>query len=293
MAKTFNQLVSDYKTISGDSSSSNETLGKTLMNDFIKQILRLRDWTFNRETATDSTEEDKQYYPLPYNCETIRKVQVEVNSITYTPKEIKNGRDWSRLNMISMSSDIPTAFHIKPSTREIGFYPIPSSDGNTITFTFQEKIKDLGEADYTTGTVSVTKGSSTITGSGTSWTSSMVGRYIKVTDYWYKITAVSSATSLTIQGEFGEDDVSGGSYTIAELVPLMEGFENLPLWKALSIYFQSRDTAGSRIQANEYKKLYTEGLEEMIAADKKTTNNILEQTEIEQVDPNQWPTITS
>lgn len=61
---------------------------------------------------------------------------------------------------------------------------------------------------YNTGTASFTNGSTTVTGTGTSWTSAMVGQWIRCfetatgqTDYlgrWYKITAVASATSLTI-----------------------------------------------------------------------------------------------
>lgn len=290
--KTFNTLVNNFLTISRDNSTANETLGKTLLNDFIKQILRLRDWTFNRGTATDLTEADKQYYPLPYNCGTMRKVQVTVSTTTYVPREVKNEREWAILNMVDMSSDIPTVFFIKPSTRELGLYPIPSTTGNTITFSFQKRIKDLGAVDYTDGTVSATNGSSTITGSGTTWTSAMVGRYIQITDFWYEITAVASTTSLTIQGEFGEDTVSGSSYTIAELVPLLEGFEDVPLWKALAVYFQSRDTAGSRVQAEEYRKLYEEGLSEMLGSDKKTASNVIDQTRIEAIDVNRWPTIT-
>jgi len=61
---------------------------------------------------------------------------------------------------------------------------------------------------YNTGTASFTNGSTTVTGTGTGWSSGMVGQWIRCyetatgqTDYlgrWYKITAVGSATSLTI-----------------------------------------------------------------------------------------------
>lgn len=289
--KTFTTLLSNYKTISTDNSTANETLGKTLLNDFIREILRLSDWTFNRTTATDLTEADKQYYPLPYNCQKLRKITVNVSNTIYTLNEIKDEKQWSRLNMVDISSDVPTSYFLKPSTHEIGIYPIPSTAGYTITFTYQEKYKDLGEDDYTTGTATATNGSSTITGSGTTWTSAMVGRYIKITDYWYKITAVGSTTSLTIQGEFGEDTVSGASYTIAELVPL-SGFENLPLYKALWVYFQSRDTAGARQQANQYLALYEKGLDDLFNTDSKTTSNVLEQTSVENIDPNNWPTLS-
>ena len=293
MAKTFNQLVSDYKTISRDSSSGNETLGKQLLRDFIREILYAEDWTFNRGTSTANTVADQQYYNLPYNCWRLRKVTITVDSTTYTPREVKDEKMWSILNSVSSSSNVPTYFYVKPSTNQVGFYPVPSEDNNTITYSFQKKILDYGASDYTTGTISVNNGSDTVTGSGTSWSSDMVGRHIKISDFWYEITAVNSTTELEIRPEFGGSNVSGDSYQISELVPLPDGFENLPLWKALAIYFQSRDSAGSRVQANQYLTLYLEGLEQLYRRDAKTTSEILKQGDIYLPDINRYPEITT
>jgi hypothetical protein len=54
---------------------------------------------------------------------------------------------------------------------------------------------------YATGTATFTSGSTTVTGSGTSWNSGMIGSYIYGSNnpaVLYRIIAVSSATSLTI-----------------------------------------------------------------------------------------------
>lgn len=61
---------------------------------------------------------------------------------------------------------------------------------------------------YNAGTATFTNNSSTVTGSGTNWNSTMVGQWIRCfetatgqTDYtgrWYKITAVTSTTQITI-----------------------------------------------------------------------------------------------
>ena len=291
--KTFNTLVSNYKTLSRDSSTANETLGKQLLIDFIRKILYAEDWTFNRGTATDKTVADQQYYPLPYNCWRLRKVTVTVDSTIYTPREIKDERIWSILNSVQASSNIPTYFYIKPSTLEYGFYPYSSEDNDTITLSFQKRIPDFGATDYTTGTVAVTNGSKAVVGTSTVWTSDMVGRYLKVSNYWYEIASVTDNTHLTLLTEYGEDTASGASYTIAELVPLPEGFENLPLWGALSVYFQSRDMAGARAQATQYLALYQQGLDQLYKRDSKTTGDILRQTEDIYIDPNRWPEITT
>ncbi len=289
MAKTFTQLLDNYKTISRDSSSDNEALGKQLLSDYIREILYMADWTFNRSTATDLTEANKQYYPLPYNCWKLRTATVTVGSTIYTPLEITDERVWSILNTVKSSSNVPTYFYVKPSTSEVGFYPYSSEAGDTITFTFQKKVPDFGETDYTTGTVAVTKGSKAVVGTGTTWTSDMVGRGFKVSKYWYEIASVVDATHLTLVREYGEDTASGASYTIAQLVPLPDGFENIPLYKALWFYFQSREQPA---QADQYLALYEQGLSNLLKRDSKTTTAVLKQNATVPINPNDYPEIS-
>lgn len=72
---------------------------------------------------------------------------------------------------------------------------------------------------YTTGTISVTNGSATVTGSGTSWsttTNAEVGEYIQLPDLkWYRIVSIASNTSLTIEVSYYGSTASGQSYTIS------------------------------------------------------------------------------
>ena len=69
---------------------------------------------------------------------------------------------------------------------------------------------------YEDGTADVTQNSRAVTGSGTNWTSAMVGRYFRVegkTD-WYKIIAVGSTTSLTLDVPYLDSSASAQSYKI-------------------------------------------------------------------------------
>lgn len=71
--------------------------------------------------------------------------------------------------------------------------------------------------DYTTGTVDVAATTGVVTGSGTTWTSDMVGRPFKATGHstWYRIKTFSSTTSITIEDD--KDDATsaytGGAIT--------------------------------------------------------------------------------
>lgn len=78
--------------------------------------------------------------------------------------------------------------------------------------------------DYTTGTVAVANTTGVVTGSGTTFTSGMVGRGFKANGHtkWYRIKTFSSTTSITIEDDL--DDVTsaytggtidaGATYTI-------------------------------------------------------------------------------
>lgn len=69
---------------------------------------------------------------------------------------------------------------------------------------------------YSTGTVSVTRGSHTVSGTGTGWTNALIGQYFRTRAVWHRIIAVPSATTLTLASEFSDVTVSDGGYKIAQ-----------------------------------------------------------------------------
>lgn len=74
--------------------------------------------------------------------------------------------------------------------------------------------------DKTAGTVSVSAGGTSVSGSSTAFdTTADVGKYIQFSssDDWYKITAVSSTIALTIEAPYvGTSALSAGTYTIRQ-----------------------------------------------------------------------------
>ena len=72
---------------------------------------------------------------------------------------------------------------------------------------------------YSAGTVTVTSGSNTITGSGTAWVSGsyyaiVAGHFIRVGNYIGLITAVNSATSITVVPAYPTSTLSGQTYQV-------------------------------------------------------------------------------
>lgn len=71
---------------------------------------------------------------------------------------------------------------------------------------------------YAEGTVALTNGSATVTGTGTTWTDSMVGAAfaIQSLNAPYRITAVASTTSMTLDAVWSGESISGEGYMIAQ-----------------------------------------------------------------------------
>jgi hypothetical protein len=94
-----------------------------------------------------------------------------------------------------------------------------SRDGSIIDFGSNAySLKLYGSNIYNTGTVSVTNGTTTVTGSGTAWNSSMVGKKIFLNDTYYTVASVSSLTSLDTDSDYSGANLSGAVYSIADVI---------------------------------------------------------------------------
>lgn len=78
-------------------------------------------------------------------------------------------------------------------------------------------------APYETGTVSLTNGSATVTGSGTAWTASLEGRQLILGGIapFRDIADVSSATSLTLSQAYQGPDLTSQTYSIQLCYPTL------------------------------------------------------------------------
>jgi len=75
-------------------------------------------------------------------------------------------------------------------------------------------------APYETGTVSITKGATTVTGVGTTFTSAMVGRFIQFDNErtLYRVVTFTSTTSLEVEDPYIDTTLSGASYAVQAIV---------------------------------------------------------------------------
>lgn len=75
------------------------------------------------------------------------------------------------------------------------------------------------EAVIDTGTITTTRGSATVTGSSTTWTTApgsgaQDDYFLQGASAWYRIASVGGDTTITLDSEWAEDALSGASYKI-------------------------------------------------------------------------------
>lgn len=202
---------------------------------------------------------------MPQYIDRISSLFVTVGSYNYVPRESPDRATFDRLNLITVQSDIPYWWFNYDG--RLGLYPRPTTATNLITINSKRLQKDLTVADYTTGTITTTSGN-TVTGSGTTWTAQMAGRWLQITDgngsvgdgYWYQILSVASATSLTLVKSYAGTPLSAASanYTIAQCSQMPEQYQDLPIYGALRTYFTSVDPnpANAQLYGGMYEQMY-------------------------------------
>lgn len=261
--RTTTNYQADYTNLTNNTSTDNNTLGLKLVNDAIRYLVGV--FFFNERTVTDTTVANQANYPVPYNMKQMINVTVLIGSVLYQPAEVATRKQYDALNVIPFTNDYPQFYYIYNG--EMLLWPAPSSGGNTITMHYKERLRDLSVADYTAGTVSVTTNTTTITGSGTSWTTNMADRWIQIPltasnttsgdNEWYQISSVASATSLTLKNPYRGGTVAGGTYIIGEVPILAEDYQDLPLYRACYVYYTAIKHDSEK--AKYFKALYDDG----------------------------------
>lgn len=197
---------------------------------------------------TLSTSANTQIYPFPPGLVTIEGGFITVGSVNYPLQPINSRFNIESLNAITIqASTLPQFYFVEQDSFQI--WPIPQATyTGTIYYHFRDR--NLSVQDYTAGSVTLTNGSAIIVGSGTTFTSAMVGRWFTVTDttipgqgYWYRITGYTDATHITIGTSNGvampwqNATASPTSYRIGETPELPEEMHSLLPWGTAADYF--------------------------------------------------------
>lgn len=210
-----------------------------------------------------------QAYQIPPTVSKIKNDTITVGQLQYTPAPVQSIQEWTMLNAIPYTSDIPNYFYIY--NNQVNFFPIPSTSGNVISFNYKARVPDLSFADYSTGTLTgLAAGSNLITGLSTSWNTTgtfPLGRDISFLNLairisppagdglWYQIKMFNTDTSLLLvsplQNVFSS---TATTYTIGQLPLLQEDFQDMLTIGPLMEYYSTivQDTA----RYKQFSELY-------------------------------------
>lgn len=178
-------------------------------------------------------------YPIPLDCGSVGEVILQgqqavlqyVPLATLMPNQATNLTQ-AQPSYYSLIGD-PNRF----AALSMRFDPAPDAAYN-VKFTYRRRPRQLRVDLYDTGTASITNGSTTVTGSGTTWTSNMVGSIIRFssgsTDVPTGISGASpyvqersivgftSATSMTLDAD-PQTTLSAVKYSISDPVDIETG----------------------------------------------------------------------
>lgn len=286
--KTYTTSRNMYSTLSNDNTTANLTFGDQTINDGIRYLVN-RFYVDQRTDASLTTIAATSTYKVPYNFKQMVDVFITVGSVRYTLVECPTREFFDRLNYISYSSDVPMYWFV--FNGQLNIYPTPASNGNVITQVYKIRSTDLTQADYTTGTIALTNGSTTVTGSGTTFTAAMGTSNYWIQPAaptgdgnWYQLESFTSTTVLTMVNKYQGATASGMSYTIGQVSILPEQYQDLPIYRALQIYFTTR--VKDPTSAQLYNAMYEDGLKTMQAELEKSIDVRLRPAKVGTVNPN-------
>ncbi len=292
--KSFTTIRNYAASLSQNTSTANLTLFDQLINDAHRYLLQK--YFFNEVSTTIVTVSQQQFYNLPFDFSKNKTDTITTGQLKWTPNEVLSRQDWDRLNVFPYYADFPSNYFIW--NNQIGFYPIPSTAGNTITYNYKRRPTELSIADYSTGTVTATNGSASIVGAGTSFLTTylqVAGSVLPLNLWlklnlpagdgnWYKISSIESATGLTLVNTYVGGTTSGATFTIGQMPLLLEDFHDLLVYRPLMIYFSS--IVDNPNKKKEFTELYQEGIASLDAYAGSKTVDVNLRGRINTVNPN-------
>lgn len=185
-------------------------------------------------------------YSLPQNCIRVGRIQ-ETNS-SWMPHPV-SVQDWLEYQRGSGQTGQPRRYCVSQDENlsnrlAVRFWPAPDS-AYTLDYIYHRRMTPLSTIDESTGTVSLTSGSATVTGSGTAFTSAMVGSVLRVgtasdkpTDYAgshpavfeSRIKTYNSATSVTLEDN-ADANYSTKKFRVSDLLDIEDGAMTTALYR--------------------------------------------------------------
>jgi hypothetical protein len=261
MKITFTDMQDIAQEIVGLDDAATLTKLKRDINIGATKLLAALGREYNRKARFTDLVADQQFYQFSEDAHKLKEVIVSSGGWDVPLEQIPNEHMWRMMNMTNVVGQ-PTHFFVK-GYDEVGLYPIPSANvTDGIELVFSPRHVEMTQDDYTTpGTLTVTNGSQTVTGSGTTFTSKLVGQWLQTTDgtdgNWYKVQTFNSTTSLTLENYYQGTSGAAKTFRIGQTVDIPEEFAEAPSDYACHRFYLRRDP----IKAKDFLSLFQAALD--------------------------------
>lgn len=261
---TFQNIYEEVQEQVQDDSATSLVLIKRAINQGAKKFGAVLNREWRQSEKIFSLVADQQYYQLPEDAIRLRWITVTIGSVAYPLTEIADEDTWRDINMTTTTSSIPTHYYVRGND-EFGIYPTPSATvASAGRISYERRMRDMAQADYSTGTITVTNADATITHSGTGFSSSMIGRWFSVTDgsadgMWYRISAYTDTSNMELENTYAGTTGSGRTFIIGEIPDIPEEFhESLIDYACYRYYRRRRDNSLAR----EMRAVFEDAIDE-------------------------------
>lgn len=273
--KTWTTLNALAVSTTGSTNTTEQTLISQDLNDSIRTIATIRNgrWKWLETTENVSTQAGISTYEIPNGLRKVTNILVQVGGgstpVYYTPTPIFDQDKWNLIIASRLGTSDVSLFTYIQNTQFL-VAPTPATTGNIFILRGRVNVRDLSQADYSTGTITTTtNGGTAVVGSGTTWTSAMAGQWIRITDgsatnlgdgYWYKIASVTDGTHLMLVKPYEGTSIAAGtaSYIIGEMSPIPESYDMAPVYRAVALYWTRKENLAL---AKSYWMMYDGGKE--------------------------------
>lgn len=263
---TFEQLynrTADICGINPTQDSQDLTNIKQDINQGLKLIKNAARRYWTRKQASANLVNNQQYYQLPPDCVRVTQVYVNSNGLNYPVKPVASEYLWNKVNVIpAVTINVPTYFFIR-GRDEIGLWPIPSSDAvNSLNVSYEPQV-ELSQDDVTTGTCTVSAGSTTVTFSNNIITPDVVGRWFQVTDryneMWYQIANYDSTKQFELANFYAGTSSANLTFIIGDCPDIPPDYHlGLVYYAAYNFYLKRKDSESASL----YNGLFNDLLEQ-------------------------------
>jgi hypothetical protein len=242
---TFTDQCSLYQQITQDYTAAGLIIAKRDINEGGAMFLNRLGRKFNKEYLTANLVLNQQYYQMSSSTLRISEIRVLNGTNYYTPDLVASEEEWNDLNAVTITGSIPSHYYIR-GFNEIGLYPIPSASVTSgLLVSHEPQHVDLTQDDYTTGTVTVTNGSVTLTHSATGFTPQMAGRWLQITDgtdgRWYRIASYTSSSVLSLENYYEGISGSGRTFRIGEIMKIPNAYQDAPVYYACERFYMTQN----------------------------------------------------